>query len=71
MPIIAVPWNEYAQDRKLRAWWHKILSNPELLSKLPSDTWHGYKLQKILWSGKIKEEEGWEENLVCQWKISE
>ena len=68
MPIVAVPWSEYEQDRNMRVWWHKILSNPDLLAKLPSDTWHGYKLQEILWSGKIKEEEGWEDKLVCYWK---
>jgi hypothetical protein len=49
--------------------WHNILSNPDLLEKLPSNTWQGWKLQEILWSGKINEKEpGWEETLVQLWK---
>jgi len=68
MPI-AVPLSEYERDGELRALWHKILSNPILLSKLPSNTWHGWKLQEILWSGKINEKTvGWEEHLVKLWK---
>ena len=38
------------------------------MKKLESDIWPGHKLQEILWSGKIKEEEGWEEKLLCYWK---
>jgi hypothetical protein len=69
MPIIAVPWSEYSCDQELRALWHNILSNPTLLSKLPTNTWHGFKLQEILWSGKINEKEkDWEETLVRLWK---
>jgi hypothetical protein len=68
MPIIAVPWSEYSLDSEMREWWHKILSTPDLLEKLPSDTWHGFKLQEILWSGKIKQQEGWEEILIRLWK---
>ena len=68
MPIVAVPWSEYERDGELRALWHKILSNPILLSKLPSNTWHGWKLQEILWSGKINEKDGWEEELLNLWK---
>jgi len=64
----AVPWSEYERDRELREWWHKILDNKELIEMLPSKEWRGYKLQEILWSGKIKEEEGWEEDLMRMWK---
>lgn len=69
MPKIAIPWSEYAKDREMKEVWHKILSSPEFLKKLPSDTWHGYKLQEILWSGKINvNETGWEETLIELWK---
>jgi len=69
MPIIAVPWSEYERDRELKELWHKILSNPEILSKLPSETWPGHKLQEILWSGKINEKDpDWEEELVREWR---
>jgi hypothetical protein len=69
MPIIAVPWSEYDRDREIKEVWHKILSSPQLLKKLPSNTWHGWKLQEILWSGKINvTEDGWEEKLVTLWK---
>ena len=69
MPIIAMPWSEYERDDELRVLWHNILSNSELLAKLPSNTWQGWKLQEILWSGKINEKEpGWEEKLVDLWK---
>jgi hypothetical protein len=69
MPIVAVPWSEYERDREIKAVWHKILSTPEMLEKLPSDEWRGYKLQEILWSGKINvTEDGWEEKLVKLWK---
>jgi len=68
MPIVAVPWSEYERDRELRALWHKILSTPEMLAKLPSNTWQGWKLQDILWSGKINEKEpDWEDTLVRLW----
>jgi hypothetical protein len=64
----AVPWSEYERDRELRALWHKILSS-ELVEKLESETWSGFKLQDILWSGKINvKEPGWEEELVKLWK---
>lgn len=69
MSIIAVPLSEYERDDELRAVWHNILSNSALLSKLPSNTWHGWKLQEILWSGKINEKKpGWEKILVQLWK---
>jgi len=69
MPIVAVPWSEYSRDEELRAWWHKILSSPEMLEKLPSKTWHGWKLQEILWSGKIDIKDAkWDEKLVNLWK---
>lgn len=69
MPIVAVPWSEYDRDREIKEVWHKILSSPQLLEKLPSNTWHGWKLQEILWSGKINvTEPGWEEKLVELWK---
>lgn len=69
MPIIAVPLSEYNRDGELRLLWHKILSTPKILEKLPSNTWHGWKLQDILWSGKINEKEsGWEETLIKEWK---
>jgi hypothetical protein len=49
--------------------WHNILSSPKILEKLPSDTWHGFKLQDILWSGKIDvNKPDWEEKLVELWK---
>ena len=68
MPV-AVPEKEYERDGELRELWHNILSNSELLKKLPSNTWQGWKLQDILWSGKINEKEsGWEEKLVLLWK---
>jgi len=66
MPIIAVPWSEYSRDKEMRARWNRILDNKELLEKLPSDTWHGHKLQTILWSGKIKEDD--EDKLITLWK---
>jgi hypothetical protein len=68
MPIIAIPCSEYSRDRELRVWWHKILDNKELIERLPSKEWQGHKLQEILWSGKIKIEEGWEDSLVRLWK---
>ena len=68
--LVGIPYTEYDRDRELRGWWHRILDNKELLEKLPSEYWQGLKLQEILWSGKIKEEEGWEENLVKLWKKS-
>ena len=69
MPIVAVPWSEYERDREIKAVWHKILSTPEMLEKLQSDEWRGYKLQEILWSGKINEKEkDWEEKLIFNWK---
>lgn len=67
MPI-AVPESEYARDGELRALWHKILSTPDLLAKLPSNTWQGWKLQDILWSGKIDPKTNWEETLINLWK---
>ena len=64
-----VPESEYKRDGELRELWHKILSNPKMLKKLPSKTWQGWKLQDILWSGKINEKEkDWEEKLVRMWK---
>ena len=69
MPIVAVPWSEYERDREMRARWHKMLSTPDLLAKLPSDTWHGRKLRTVLWGGKINEKEkGWEDRLMAPWK---
>ena len=69
MPIIAVPWSEHESDREMKEVWHTILSRPELLEKLPSDTWHGWKLQEILWSGKIDlKKPDWEDTLVQLWK---
>ena len=69
MPIIAIPWSEYDRDNELRVLWHNILSNSQLMKKLPSNTWQGWKLQDILWSGKINEKEtGWEEVLIKLWK---
>jgi len=69
MPIIAVPWSEYERDREMRALWHSILSSKEWEEKLPSEEWPGHKLQEILWSGKINENEpDWEEKLVSLWK---
>jgi hypothetical protein len=69
MPIIAVPWSEYEKDRDIKEVWHNILSSPELLEKLPSDTWHGWKLQEILWSGKIDiHKPDWQDNLIDLWK---
>jgi len=69
MPIISVPERDYDRDAELRVLWHNILSNSQLLKKLPSNTWQGWKLQDILWSGKINEKEpGWEETLVNEWK---
>lgn len=69
MPITAVPLSEYEREAELRALWYNILSNSELLKKLPSNTWQGWKLQDILWSGKINEKDpGWEEKLVRVWK---
>ena len=69
MSMIAVPWSEYDRDREMKEVWHSILSNPTLLKKLPSKTWQGWKLQEILWSGKINvEEKGWEKKLVKLWK---
>jgi hypothetical protein len=68
MPI-AVACSEYDRDAELRVLWHNILSTPTLLEKLPSNTWQGWKLQDILWSGKINEREpGWEEKLINLWK---
>jgi len=61
-------WSEYARDREMREVWHRILDNKELLTKLPSETWPGFKLQDILWSGKIEIKEGWEEKLIELWK---
>ena len=69
MPIVAVPWSEYERDREMKEVWNNILSSPKLLEKLPSDTWHGWKLQDILWSGKIDiTKPDWEESLVTIWK---
>jgi len=69
MPIIAVPWSEYEKDREIKEVWHNILSSPELLEKLPSDTWHGWKLQEILWSGKIDiDKPDWQDKLIDLWK---
>jgi hypothetical protein len=69
MPIIAVPWSEYERDREMKEVWHNILSSPKLLEKLPSNTWHGWKLQEILWSGKIDiTKPNWQEKLVDLWK---
>ena len=69
MPIVAVPWSEYSRDREMRELWHRILDNKELLKKLPSESWHGHKLQEILWSGKIDTNKpDWEEELVLLWK---
>jgi hypothetical protein len=49
--------------------WHKILSCPRWEEKLPSDTWRGFKLQEILWSGKIDPKNAdWEEKLIELWK---
>jgi hypothetical protein len=60
---------EYNRDSELRVLWHSILSNKSLLSKLKSKTWQGWKLQEILWSGKINEKEpDWENKLVRMWK---
>jgi len=71
MPIVAVPWSEYERDREMKEIWHNILSSPKMLEKLPSDTWHGFKLQDILWSGKIDVNKAdWEEKLVELWKES-
>jgi len=68
-PLIALSLSSYNRDKEMRALWHEILSNEELLSKLPSDIWHGHKLQEILWSGKINEKKpGWEDTLVRLWK---
>ena len=69
MPIVAVPWSEYERDREMKDVWHSILSSPKLLEKLPSNTWHGWKLQEILWSGKIDPKHpDWEAKLVQLWK---
>ena len=69
MPIVAVPWSEYERDREMKEVWHNILSSPKLLKKLPSNTWHGWKLQEILWSGKIDPKKpDWEEKLIELWK---
>lgn len=68
MPITAVPWSEFDRDAELRVLWHNILSNSELLKKLQSNTWQGWKLQDILWSGKIDPKTNWEETLVNLWK---
>ncbi len=66
---IGVPWSEYAKDREMKEVWHKILTTKDWEEKLPSDTWRGYKLQEILWSGKINvNETGWEETLKTLWK---
>ena len=71
MPIVAVPWSEYERDREMKEIWHNILSSPKMLEKLPSDTWHGFKLQDILWSGKIDvNKPDWEDSLVELWKES-
>jgi hypothetical protein len=68
MPIIAVPWNEYEEHRTMRKMWHIILDNPELLEKLPSDTWRGFKLEKLLMSKRVDlTKPGWEEALVKLW----
>jgi hypothetical protein len=65
----SVPMSEYDRDAELRELWHNILSKRDLLEKLPSNTWQGWKLQDILCSGKINEKEpGWEETLVNLWK---
>lgn len=70
MSNIAVPVSTYDRDSELRVLWHKILSKPELLERLPSKTWQGWKLQEILWSGKINEKElNWEEKLVREWNM--
>ena len=69
MPIVAVPWSEYERDREMKEVWHNILSRPDLLEKLPSNTWHGWKLQDLLWSGKIDTKRpDWEATLVQLWK---
>jgi hypothetical protein len=66
---VAVPWSEYERDREMKEVWHKILSSKEWEEKLPSDTWRGFKLQEILWSGKIDQKnEDWEEKLIELWK---
>ena len=71
MPIVAVPVSEYEGDKEMREKWHNILSSPELLKRLPSDIWHGHKLQELLWSGKIDiTKSDWEERLVELWKKS-
>jgi hypothetical protein len=57
MSKVGVPVTEYNRDSELRVLWHSILSNRSLLSKLESNTWQGWKLQEILWSGKINEKE--------------
>jgi hypothetical protein len=68
MSQIAVPWSEYERDREMKEIWHKILSSPKLLEKLPSETWHGFKLQEILWSGKIDPKNvDWESKLIEIW----
>lgn len=52
----------------MRKMWHIILDNPELLEKLPSDTWRGFKLEKLLMSKRVDlTKPGWEEALVKLW----
>lgn len=69
MSYVGVPVTEYDRDSELRVLWHSILSNKELLERLESKTWQGWKLQEILWSGKINEKEpDWENKLVRMWK---
>lgn len=68
-PLIALSLSSYNRDKEMRAVWHSILSSPKILDRLPSETWHGHKLQDILWSGKIDiKKPDWEETLVRLWK---
>jgi hypothetical protein len=69
MSKVGVSIIEYDRDSELRVLWHSILSNKELLERLKSNTWQGWKLQEILWSGKINEnEKDWQDKLVKLWK---
>jgi hypothetical protein len=69
MSYVGVPVIEYDRDSELRVLWHSILSNKSLLERLESNTWQGWKLQEILWSGKINEKDAdWEDKLVTLWK---
>ena len=69
MSYVGVRETEYDRDSELRVLWHSILSNKSLLERLESNTWQGWKLQEILWSGKINEKEPhWEDKLVRMWK---